>query len=386
MQQPIINEERIILFENYIGFLWQYKDNPEAYTFYDFEENKEKNFYLNPIYLFNPFNIEVKNLNIKNNETELTLLYEYNYKENIVYDKGIYYYNDYLPTDLTTEIYYKNNLIYEKYFYSKNFENYLDEEEVLIALPINILEEDLVLKIKNYTSLGAYEEEFLSFEDLNQSVININFKNSLVQNIFLPTSYNNSKVEGEEITFLKPFKNNLDYPKNIKVLLIMKYDQNKNKNNLILNDISEGQIYLNGLSNEYLSFKVNCLKKDDYFIFYVDDLFNYDLEENITSKGSKKYSYEKNSIILPWDYENNNGYITFSFKTTSFIQREFNIYLPININNSLRNGNNSKYSFKESNQYDFNKENFECVSFLIPFSDFNSEVNFDDLKNWIIYD
>lgn len=387
MQQQIINQEKIIFFESYIGFLWQYKNNPEAYTFYDFDKEKEQNFYLNPLYLFNPFNIKIKDLNIKNNQTELTLLYEYNYQENIIYDKGVYYYNDYLPTDLTTEIYNENNLIYKKYFYPGSFENYLDTKEIFLTLPINILEEDLALKINNYTSFDSYQEIVLNFEDLNQSSIDINFNNSLIQNIFLPTSYNNSKIIGEEITFLKPFKNNLKYPKNIKILLVAKYDQNKNKNSLIIDEISEGKIYLDGLSDNYLSFKINLLKKGDYFIFYVDDLFNYDLEKNLTSKGYKENSYEKNAIILPWDYENNSGYITFNFKTTSYIKREFNVYLPIYINSSLRGNNDSKYHFEESNQYeDFDKNNFESFDFLIPFSDFDYEVSFDDLKNWIIYD
>lgn len=373
----------ISVIENYLAISWKINNNPKTYTFFDLNSKKEKNLYSNPIYLFDAFDIDISSIEIINDNSYINLSFYYNYQENIIQDYNNYFYNDNLYSDLNIDIYLNNRLIEQEY-YIDSFYKYNDSEEIELCLERNVLEEDTILRIELSSSDGYNETEIIDFSNLNQSLIEINF-NNLESKILLPYKYQNNKISYEEIYFLKLFKNNLNFPKNIKPLLLIYYPQKINNNKLVLNDISEAKITAKGIEDNQLSFNLDYFQYNNLIIIYIDQYFYYDNENKLTKKGNSNNFYSKNSLILPWDYSDNLINIDFSFNTSSYIDRQFNIHFSFNVQNSLRGKEDSKYSFKfdeDFSDFPIENENLEIFEFLIPVDNYDGEVNYQDLEEW----
>lgn len=118
------------------------------------------------------------------------------------------------------------------------------------------------------------------------------------------------------------------------------------------------------------------------YTLVVDDMFHYDTSANLMMNGlSNTYQSFTDVLIMPLDYSNNQGTLSFNFQTSTYADVTYEITIPIGNINSYKGTANSQYVFEIGD--DVILESWDYY-FLIPESDFGIEtITEEDLMRWI---
>lgn len=311
-------------------------------------------YYNNPIYKKYAFNYKIEKviINDSNHYPQIYLNASYNYKE-YIFDQRTktFYYNDFLPTDLILKV--NINDKYEETFSIDQINKFKENETIILKPQIDCYENDISINIECNSSYGySYTKSIYLQTKVNKNY-NLKFTSNYLLNLFIPIYYDQNEIYYDKFYFIKLFRNNFYYPKNIKPLILLFYDDPNNWELSVADQELSGDIYLKGINNDSQQFKINFYSYKNIFLFYIDDIYYYDYKNKESINGSNQDFKLVNGISLPWDYEDNEGYIDFNLSLLSFLDMDLNLnfYLPLTIENSLRGGQNSKLKLIEDFDY-----------------------------------
>lgn len=318
-------------------------------------------FYQNPIYKNYAFNYKIDKFLIDNynHYPKIYLDITYLYKEYIFdFNSKKFYYNDSLPTNLKISVNINNK--YQEIFNFDQISQFKEKQTIILEPEIDCYQNDISINLECSSEYGYFYQKNIYLNTKIEQDYNLNFGNNLFFDLLIPIGYQDNQIIYDQFYFLKLFRTNFYYPKNIKFLLLFYYNDPNNWLIYPENDKLEGYINLNGIDDDSQSFVINFYTYHNFFLFYIDDFYYYDYKNKESINGiNSNFDYKK-AIVLPWDYSNNRGYIQFNISFVSYLnyQINFDLYFPIQIKNSARGENNSKFQLIEIFDYsDFNNQN-----------------------------
>ncbi|CRX37198.1 / / hypothetical protein / 70917:72053 Forward [Candidatus Hepatoplasma crinochetorum] len=318
-------------------------------------------YYNNPIYKKYAFSYKIDKVIIDdyNHYPKIYLNAKYNYKEYIFDSRTkTFYYNDFLPTDLIINV--NINGKYQETFVIDKISKFKESETIILEPEIDCYENDISINIECNSSYGYFYNKSIYLPTKIKTDYDLKFTSNYLLNLFIPIYYQENEIYYDKFYFLKLFRNKFYYPKNIKALILLLYDDPDNWEISFADKELSGNIYLPGIADNSHQFEINFYSYKNIFLFYVDDIYYYDYKNKESINGINQDFNSVNGISLPWDYSNNEGYINFNLSLLLFQDAKINLnfYLPIEIKNSLRGEQNSKLKLIEVFDYsDFNDPN-----------------------------
>ncbi len=329
--------------------LWDYFD-------YDLEELF---LYNSPAYLYDAFDIDILDLVYKKSIERLIIDFSvtYNHREVIVTMNNQYV--DNLYSDLYNNFYINDNLVYEEnYLFNKYNQKYYDE----IIIDTTDLTNLVTFEILSFSTNGYFKENNFQFDFQQMNSYDVDLNNG-IKSVNVPYEIVDEKINYETFTFYKLIPSEIKYPISIIPLVLITYENKFDDFNEVEFDVIQDlSINLSGVVDDIeLNLEIKNIA-DNVWVVYINDNTYFDLEQRETMQGKSNYFYTSKGLLLPFDYSNNYGDISFSIKISSYFDLLFNVSLPFKIINSYSNGINPKHKFIEKDNIEFEtifKDSFE---------------------------
>ena len=234
-----------------------------------------------------------------------------------------------------------------------DFKSESEEDDMLYHIDI---EQDVSLKNINIKFISKDKknklEDISEIQNLNtsrKSSYNINFKESTTEKIVNPIGWVNKKMVYETLTFTKMFSDSYKSPLTTNNLIYLDYKDDLNNYQWTLDQHIDATLNLKGYEdNQKINLDLDDLNVKNKYTYNTQDKFYYDEEKEKVYKGENQKYLNEEGIVLPWDFENNNGNLYFDLNIKTY--QEYTIHFKLKIGNEFPlRGKKGRYSFKGGN-------------------------------------
>ena len=278
-----------------------------------------------------------------------------------------------------------------------NSENVLKETDNVrfyLTLPdctIDVSNEPLDIWFYGYGEKGYSDSYKRTYDLTSANNYYVDFFDSNYTEILIPTSVQiETRTLEETYSYEKIIleSNPLflqKYPENsIETIMTLTYYDESLERQLILEE--NVTVKINDMQGyEETTFNAKWVKDETYngeghkYNLIVDDYFYYNEDTQLIEKGYSQYS--KKEFILPPNYFNNYGTLTFDFWTDSYYRKNFSVEIPIGNNYSMI-GEDGKYEINEY-FYEFDMEKITTHYSFIEGELYNNlPNNWEELQEW----
>ena len=258
--------------------------------------------------------------------------------------------NDYqklfYPLDEDIDV-FVNDELYDSF----NFDSDNTEEDMIYHLDIkkDVNLENINIRF-NSKDRNKSIKDLSEIQELNttsESYYDIDFKDSETKKIINPIGVEDNNIFFETLTFSKMFDDVFKTPLTTNNLIYLDYKDDLNNYKWTVDSNIDATINLRGYEKNQ-KIKLTLDKIDDYngYVFKSNNNFYYnEIDKKVHEGTSSKWINEK-GVVIPWDYENNFGTISFVLHIRTY--QEYNLNFKLHIGNEFPlRGEKGKYHFVE---------------------------------------